>query len=196
MIRMAYADDVEGPWAVYESSTVALKDAGFPLEFDREAGPDCSLQNLWNNHPIYIVWDMLLLAYRSDTGVDNFIAREKLLFGPDMRHAGLWLKGNILSVFWSRVGDALERTLVSEVDLTLTDWNDWQATQPQELLRAELRWEGSELRTESSLRGELGFAANELRDPFVFEENGEVYPLYTDSGEQAIGLARLREVEK
>ncbi|MDG2271968.1 MAG: hypothetical protein P8L39_06685, partial [Halioglobus sp.] len=93
-------------------------------------------------------------------------------------------------------GGALERTLVSEVDLTLTDWNDWQATQPQELLRAELLWEGSELRAESSLRGELGFAANELRDPFVFEENGEVYPRYTDSGEQGIGLARLREVEK
>lgn len=270
-IRMAYADDVRGPWTVHEPGTLALKDGGFPLAIDVDAAPGRSLQNLWNNYSIYVVRDILLLAYRSavsdqsirkergiakaqnsqlhiaspevlvdnenqrlllyyrglagktaqytgiaesldgppfsalpsiihsnylrifsyrgnwfglampgilyrsDTGVDNFLPREKLLFDPDMRHARLWLKGDILYVFWSRVGDTPERILVSAVDLTATDWNDWRVTQPQDLLRAELPWERSELAIESSLHGELGLAANELRDPFVFEADGHAY---------------------
>ena len=111
------------------------------------------------------------------------LPRDKLLFDPDMRHAGLWVQGDTLYVFWTRVGDAHESVLVSEVDLSLQDWNDWRATQPQELLRPELPWEGSELNAQPSLRGELNLAANEMRAPFVFE-----------SGKQAIGLARLRAV--
>jgi hypothetical protein len=104
------------------------------------------------------------ILYRSDTGVDNFLPREKLLFDPDMSHTGLRLKGGILHVVWSQVGDTPEHILVSEVDLTTTDWNEWRATQPQELLRAELPGEDSELAIESSLRGGLEFAANALRE--------------------------------
>ena len=92
------------------------------------------------------------------------------------------------------MGDAPESILVSTVDLSPPDWDDWQATEPQELLRAELPWEGSELQVESSLRGELGLPANELRDPYVFiDHDGQLYLLYVGSGEQAIGLARLVE---
>jgi len=134
------------------------------------------------------------ILYRSNNGVDEFEPRKKLLFEPNMRHAGLWLRDDTLYVFWSRVGDAPESILVSTVDLSSPDWNDWQATEPQELLRAELPWEGSELKVESSLRGELGQPANELRDPYVFiDDDGQAYLLYVGSGEQAIGLARLVE---
>ena len=134
------------------------------------------------------------ILYRSGDGVDGFESRKKLLFEPDMRHAGLWLRDDTLFVFWSRVGDAPESILVSAVDLSPPDWDDWQATEPQELLRAELPWEGSELQVESSLRGELGQPANELRDPYVFiDHDGQAYLLYVGSGEQAIGLARLVE---
>ena len=110
------------------------------------------------------------ILYQSDTRVDGFEPRKKLLFDLHMRHVGLYLQGEVLYVFWSRVGDVPERILVSEVDLSPSDWDDWRATEPQELLRAELPWEGSELKVESSLRGELGLAANELRDPFVFQD--------------------------
>jgi hypothetical protein len=48
---------------------------------------------------------------------------------------------------------------------------------------------------ETSLRGELGLPANELRDPYVFtDDDGQVYLLYVGSGEQDIGLARLVDV--
>ena len=134
------------------------------------------------------------ILYRSASGVGNFEPRSKLLFEPSMRHAGLWLRGNDLYVFWSRVGDAPESILVSSVDLSSADWNDWQPTRPQQLLRAELPWEGSELEVQSSLRGELGLPANELRDPYVFNDHdGQVYLLYAGSGERAIGLALLQD---
>ena len=32
---------------------------------------------------------------------------------------------------------------------------------------------------------------NQLRDPAIFEENGEVYLLYAVAGESGIGIARL-----
>lgn len=133
------------------------------------------------------------ILYRSETGIDDFEPRRKLLFEPLMRHAGLWLRGDTLYVLWSRVGDAPERIMVSEIDLTSPDWDDWRATEPVELLRPELPWEGSELKVEASLRGELGLAVNELRDPFVFVDGETTYLLYTGSGEQAIGLGRLVE---
>jgi len=132
------------------------------------------------------------ILYRSHNGIDNFVPRDKLLFEPDMRHAGLWLQGDTLYVFWSRVGDAPESILVSAVNLSASNWDEWRATEPWVLLRPELPWEGSELEVETSLRGELGLPANELRDPFVFtDEDGQTYLLYVGSGEQAIGLARL-----
>ncbi len=57
-------------------------------------------------------------------------------------------------------------------------------------MRVELPWDGSELAIESSLRGELEFAANELRAPFVFEVDGLAYLLYAGAGEKGIGLTR------
>lgn len=291
-IRMAYADYVEGPCTVYEPGALTLRDSGSPTTQLSGEVADNVLKNLWDNYSIYIVRDMLLLAYRSsvtdqatrkergiagaanslphiaspevvvdnqnqrllmyyhgladktaqytriapsadglsftvlpdiihsnylrvfryrsawyelampgilyrsDTGVEGFEPRQKLLFDPDMRHAGLYLQGEVLYVFWSQAGDAPERILVSVVDLSPFNWDDWRATEPQELLRAELPWEGSELKVESSLRGELGLAANELGDPIVFQDEDELYLLYTGAGEQAIGLARLRAVDK
>jgi hypothetical protein len=114
------------------------------------------------------------------------------LFEPDMRHAGLYLNGSTLYVFWSRVGDAPESILFSTVNLETSDWNDWQATAPVVVMQPELPWEGSELPVLSSLRGELDMATHELRDPYVFaDEDGQLYLYYTGSGERTIGVARL-----
>lgn len=286
-IRLAYADDLRGPWKIHEPGALTLSDSGFPTQLDA-AETDEALAGLWQDYSIHVVRDMLLLAYRatvtdqdtreargiakaansqphiaspeifidnynkrlvmyfhglvgktaqhtylaqssdglnftslpgklrsnylrtfeyegqwyglampgilfrSDSGVGDFEARDKLLFEPNMRHAGLWLRGNTLFVFWSRVGAAPERILVSRVDLSSSDWDDWQATRPLEIMRPKKAWEGSELIIESSLRGELDLPANELRDPFIFvDDDGQPYLLYVGGGEQAIGLARL-----
>ena len=96
---------------------------------------------------------------------------------------------------WSRVGDAPERLLVSTISLSSADCDDWVATYPLELMRAEQPWEGSELPLQASLRGETRKPINDLRDPDIFvDSDGQIYLLYVASGEQSIGLVRLQKV--
>jgi hypothetical protein len=140
----------------------------------------------------YYLLGMPGVLYRSDAATGPFEPRSRLLFDPDMRHAGLRLEGDSLPVFWSRAVDEPERILLSTVDLSPADWNRWKTTEPIEVMRPERGWEGSELSVLPSLRGEMSVAANELRDPFVFEDrDGRLFLYYTGSGEQAIGVATL-----
>ena len=46
-----------------------------------------------------------------------------------------------------------------------------------------------------SVRSAIHIPANQLRDPFLFEENGHAYLLYAVSGEAGIGIAKL-EIEE
>ena len=134
------------------------------------------------------------VLYRSPSLLGPWVPRGEILFEPNMRHAGLLLRDDTLYVFWSRVGDAPERILLSQIDLTDPDWQAWQATEPVEVMRAEHYWEGAELPALPSLRGELDILANELRDPFVLEDSaGNLYLYYVGGGEQGIGVVRLME---
>lgn len=45
----------------------------------------------------------------------------------------------------SLAGDAPEEILLSTVDLSADDWNEWQAIEAVAMLSPELQWEGSEL---------------------------------------------------
>jgi len=109
-----------------------------------------------------------------------------------MRHAGLLVQGSTLYVFWSRVGDAPEHIMLSMVDLSSPNWDDWVATAPVDILRPELAWEGASIPVIASLRGEMDIAAHDLRDPYVFrDEDGALYLYYVGGGEKAIGVARL-----
>ncbi len=150
---------------------------------------------LFQRNGFYYGLTMPGVLYRSSDPLEGFNPRDQLLFEHDMRHAGLLLEGDNLYVFWSRVGDTPESILLSEVDLSSTDWNDWQATTPVVVLAPELPWEGGDMPLQSSMRGELELSARELRDPHVFvDEDGSRYLLYTGAAEQAIGLARLHDL--
>lgn len=130
---------------------------------------------------------------RSDNAYGGFKARKRSLFTPDMRHAGLLLCGDILHVFWSRVGDTPESILHSSVDLSNSDWNKWQASDATSVLQVQQPWEGRDLPMLASLRGEINQAVHELRDPYVFKDrDGTLSLLYSGAGEQAIGLASLQ----
>lgn len=140
----------------------------------------------------YYLLGMPGVLYRSDSLRGPFQPRDEILFDPDMRHAGLWLDGDTLYVFWSQVGYAPERLLLSMVDISDADWNRWQATAPVDLLLPEMTWEGGLLPAQASLRGELDLPARELRDPYVFQDlDGQLYLYYVGGGEQGIGVARL-----
>ncbi len=140
---------------------------------------------------MYYGMSMPGLFNRSQDGLGNFEIRPRLVFGADMRHCALMLRGSILYVLWSRVGDAPERILCSAIDLSPEDWMDWKACGEVEILRPELGWEGADLDVGRSSRGEITEPVNQLRDPAIFEENGRTYLLYACAGENAIAIAEL-----
>ena len=127
--------------------------------------------------------------YRSLNPLHGF-EEGPLLFNPDMRHAAVLVRGDTLVVFWTQVGHAPERILLSTVDLR-GDWMHWQASEPVDVLRPERPWEGAEAPLEPSYRSVAYGTVNQLRDPAIYVEEGEFYLLYAVAGESGIGIARL-----
>ncbi len=127
---------------------------------------------------------------RSEDGLGGF-EHGPQLFDDEMRHCALLPRGDTLWVFWTLVGHAPERILVSAVEMR-GDWREWRAGPAAELLRPELEWEGAALPLAPSVRGWAPDPVNELRDPGVFVDRDErVYLLYSVQGERGIGLAEL-----
>lgn len=127
--------------------------------------------------------------YRSEDGFTDFESGPRL-FNPDMRHSALLVKGNYLYVFWTQVGDTPEHIKLSTIELT-PDWMQWQTSEWVEVLRPEYDWEGATAPLEPSVRSTAYGRVNQLRDPAIFEEDGEVYLLYTVGGEAGIAIAKV-----
>jgi hypothetical protein len=62
--------------------------------------------------------------YRSKDGMHGF-EPGPTLFNPNMRHSAVMKRSGELWVFWTQVGEAPERILLSRIDLT-GDWHDWK----------------------------------------------------------------------
>lgn len=127
--------------------------------------------------------------YRSRDGFAGF-EEGPLLFNADMRHAALLKRGESLYVFWTHVGHAPERILLSMVDLG-GDWTRWKETEAREVLRPEREWEGAGAPAEPSVRGPVHGRVNQLRDPAIYVEGDRVLLLYAVAGESGIALAEL-----
>lgn len=127
--------------------------------------------------------------YRSRDGLSDFEAGP-LLFNPDMRHCALLKRGDRLYVFWTQVGHAPERILLSTIDLSPA-WTEWKETGAQEVMRPEREWEGADEPNEPSIRSVAYGPVNQLRDPAIFEEDGRVFLLYAVAGEAGIAIAEL-----
>jgi len=127
--------------------------------------------------------------YRS---ADGFTAFEEgpLLFNADMRHAALLKRGELLYVFWTQVGSAPERILLSIVDLA-GDWGRWGETEAREVLRPERDWEGARAPVEPSARGPVAGRVNQLRDPAIYVEGDRIFLLYAIAGESGIAIAEV-----
>ena len=126
---------------------------------------------------------------RSRDGLTGFESGP-VLFGPEMRHAAVRRTGEVLDVFWSRVGDAPERILHSRVRID-GHWMGWHAEGARTVLQPEHEWEGARLNVEPSARGQIDRVVRQLRDPCVYEEEGRTYLLYCGGGESGIGLAEV-----
>ena len=127
--------------------------------------------------------------YRSADGLTAF-EEGPLLFNADMRHAALLKRQESLCVFWTQVGDAPERILLSTVDLT-EDWTRWRESESKEVIRPERDWEGAGAPVEPSSRGPVHGRVNQLRDPAIYVEGDHVFLLYAVAGESGIALAEV-----
>lgn len=133
-----------------------------------------------------LAWAGQVLKETPDGGFD---------FGPcpfpdGHRHSAVLVRGDILHVFWTRIGDAPERILHSTIDMA-PDWRAWRLQGTSEVLRPEQAWEGADLPVTPSEIGTAFARENGLRDPCVFEEDGRLYLVYAGGGEHALGLAGI-----
>ncbi len=127
--------------------------------------------------------------YRSKDGLGGFEEGPRL-FNANMRHAALLKRGDRLYVFWTQVGDAPERILLSTIDLS-AEWSKWSESAPVEVLRPERPWEGADAPKEPSIRSTAYGHVNQLRDPAIYEEDGRIFLLYAVAGESGIGIAEV-----
>jgi hypothetical protein len=130
------------------------------------------------------------IFYRSRDGLSGFESGPRL-FTANMRHAAVRVDGDLLWVFFTNVGeDPPERILATTIDLR-SDWMSWQTGDVVEVLRPGLAWEGADLPSVASIRGEISAPANQLRDPALFEDDGRIYLLYAIAGEAGLAIAEL-----
>ena len=128
---------------------------------------------------------------RSINGLDNFEAGPVLKRDWDTRHMAVQVVGSKLYVYFSCRGDCPERIVYSTIDLT-KDWFEWRESAPYEtLLEPERDYEGADLPLEPSKFGLALKRERQLRDPAIYEENGDTYLLYSVAGESGIAIARL-----
>jgi len=96
-----------------------------------------------------------------------------------------------LTLYFSRVADAPERIIASDVALG-ADWRAWTARATREVHRAYQPWEGAGHLAKKSAGGVASGGVNQLRDPFVFvDEHGRRTLLYTVQGERAVAARTL-----
>jgi len=107
-----------------------------------------------------------------------------------VRHVALVLRGSRLHVFFTAIGDAPERVLMSTIELT-DDWMTWQATPPVEVVQPQTAYECANLPNAPSEAGDVEVPVRQLRDPFVFVEAGPAFLFYATCGEQGIAGATL-----
>ncbi|MEM8886891.1 MAG: hypothetical protein AAGD28_02815 [Bacteroidota bacterium] len=187
-IRLYYHGVVEGS---LQMTKVAESEDG--IDFQAQEGIiGLPYMRIFSYRDAYYGIAMPGILYRSQNGISDFEVRRRWLFTPEVRHTGLHLEGEDLYIFFSKVGDSPERIFYTRMNMHAEDWDEWTTEPPRELLRPERVWEGASLSKKPSLRGAMGEAVNQVRDPDIFQdEDGKLYLLYTGAGEQAIGIASL-----
>ena len=245
-IRMAYADEITGPWTVYSPGALKLEDSFFPTTcppcslaqgqnaalYAHIASPDVHVREDLQQIVMYIhgrgegrqftraavshdgihfegreeelgrayfrviehagflyAMSMPGYLYRSRDGLSDFEAGPQF-FTADMRHSALLIRDDRLYVFFTQRGDAPERILLSTIELT-DDWREWTATDPVEVLRPKLDYEGANLPIEPSRGGYIDVRVHQLRDPAIYQEDDNTYLLYSVAGESGIAVSEI-----
>jgi hypothetical protein len=127
--------------------------------------------------------------YRSPDGLTKFEERHPR-FLKSMRHSSVLVSGNKLLIFYTRTHeDSPEVILVAEVDIS-GDWMTWVPSEPALVLKPETEYEGIIYPKRSFGHGPaVGVQA--VRDPFVFQDDGRTWLVYSGAGEEVIACAEL-----
>lgn len=174
-------------------SRVAVSSDGIKFAASREIlGESYFRVFKWDSH--YYAMARAGTLYRSVDGLQGF-ERGVNPFNLDtalyeVRHVALKLEGNVLSVFYSRIGDSPECILLSRIELN-SDWMSWKATAPVTILEPEEKYEGVDFSIARSRSGAASGPVHELRDPAIFCEEGRGYLLYSVAGESGIAISEL-----
>tara|TARA_Y100000385_G_scaffold277652_1_gene324919 strand:- start:894 stop:1892 length:999 start_codon:yes stop_codon:yes gene_type:complete len=245
-IRMAYADEVTGPWTVHSPGSLKLEDSLFPTTcppcshrpgrtgalYAHIASPDVQVRKdlqqivmyyhgqsegrqftraalsedgihfegreedlgrayfrVIEHEGFHYAVSMPGYLFRSRDGLTNFKAGPQL-FTPNMRHSALLIREERLYVFFTNRGDEPERIMLSAIELT-DDWSEWTTSEPIEVLRPEMGYEGADLPLEASRGGYIDERVHQLRDPAIYQEGDKTYLLYSVAGESGIAIAEI-----
>ena len=176
---------LSGDGLTFTSGTTALGDAYFRV-FRR---PDAWYALAWGGR-----------VFRSPDGQQPFTPgpspfvlspRGALSDSPGPRHVALQVRPGHAWVYYSSIGDEPERILRRRLDLR-GDWKAWTVGPVEEVLRPGTPFEGADLPVVRSRVGAVTGREHALRDPFIFEDDGRTYLLYSVAGESGIALAELR----
>lgn len=107
-----------------------------------------------------------------------------------IRHVALLQRGNLIYVFFTAIGDAPERILMSTISRS-GDWKTWTASPAVEVLQPAAPYECATLPNTPSAAGDVEGPVRQLRDPAIFEEIGRTFLFYSFCGEQGIAAAEL-----
>jgi hypothetical protein len=173
----------------YQVSRMATSQDGIGFVAREEVIVDKSYLKAFHHNGMVYAMAMPGIFYRSKDGVTGF-EKGPRLFDRNMRHAALLVTDEHLLVFWTQVGDAPERILLSTIDIG-DDWTTWKESQPVEVLRPTHNWEGADLPIAPSVRSSVNTPVNQLRDPCIFQEDGRTFLLYVVAGESGIAIVEL-----
>jgi len=131
------------------------------------------------------------IVFRADNPLGPFEHGPTIL-PENTRHCGLRLRGDILQIFYSNRGDNPESILLREVDLK-GDWRGWTAGPSKMILAPERDYEGGNITPAPSALGPATTRVRQLRDPYVFEEDGRSFLIYAVAGEAGLAVAELHD---
>jgi hypothetical protein len=198
-IRMYF----HGPWQFGpgQKSFAAISSDGIHFEPRKEVLGDFYLRMIpWRGAWIGMAKGGIM--YESEDGLTKFRCLPRSAFPKydaeanqrgSVRHVALQIVESALVVYFTRIGDAPECILRSQIDLTNKKREEWIGRRPALVLRPERPWEGADLSLRPSTAGASEAKENAVRDPAIFQEGGRSFLLYSVAGEAGIAIAELCE---
>ena len=107
-----------------------------------------------------------------------------------IRHLCLVYKQKYLEIFYSKIGDKPERIFQSILHFSDNKY-EWSISTTKEVLRPTKIFEGSNIKVKRSNSGAAIKNENDVRDPYILNDNNKYLLFYSVKGEKGIALAEL-----